>query len=181
MLLNCGVKKTLESPLYCKGDESSQSWRIEYSLEGLMLKLKLQYFCHLMRRANSLEKTVMLGKIEGKMIRGWQRMKWLDSITDSVDVNLNKLWELVKDSGVWHVAVHGIQRVSHELTTEQQKTKGPAHEIIYLLIWNIPVSAWRRNCFFSCLWDQVDSSVMLTNITLLLLFKNNSTYLVFPP
>ena len=104
----------------------------EYLWEGLMLKL--QNFGHLMRRANSLEKTVMLGKIEGKRIRGWQRMRWLDSITDSVDVNLNKLWELVKDSGVWHVAVHGIQRVSHELTTEQQKTKGPAHEIIYLLI-----------------------------------------------
>ena len=96
--------------------------------------MKLQYFGCLIGKASLLEKTLMLGRIEGKRIRGWQRMRWLDSITDSVDVNLNKLWELVKDSGVWHVAVHGIQRVSHELTTEQQKTKGPAHEIIYLLI-----------------------------------------------
>ena len=69
----------------------------EYSLEGLMLKLKLQHFVHLMRRTNSLEKILMLGKIEGKRRRGWQRMRWLDSITDSVDMNLSKLWEIVKE------------------------------------------------------------------------------------
>ena len=71
-----------------------------------MLKLKLQYFGHLMRRANSLEKTLMLGKIEGKRRRGWQRIRWLDSITDSVDMNLSKLWEIVEDRGVWYAAVH---------------------------------------------------------------------------
>ena len=82
----------------------------EYSLKGLMLKLKLQYFGHLTWRANSLEKTLMLGKIEGNRRRGWQRMKWLDSIFDSMDMSLNKLWEIVEDRGAWHAAVHGIAK-----------------------------------------------------------------------
>ena len=117
------LEKTLESPWTASRSNQSILKKInpECSLEGLMLKLKLQYFGHLMGRADLLEKTLMLGKIAGKRRGRQQSMRRLDSITNSMDMNLSKFWEIVKDRGDWHAAVYEVTRDRHDSVTKHQQ------------------------------------------------------------
>ena len=132
MLLNLVLKKTLESPLDSKEIKTvnPKGNHPEYSLEGLMLKLKLQYFGHLMWRTDSMVKTLMLGKIEGRRRRGWQRMRWLDGITDLMDVSLSEFRELVMNREAWLAAIHWVSKSRTRLSDWTELNK------------NLPYSTW---------------------------------------